>query len=213
MNTETLIRSLAADVPRVSRYALAGRIAAGVLFGALVTAALVVGGLGLRPDLHRAMFGFPFWMKWFYTISLGVGASFAVVRLARPEPVRLRALWPVAIPFGVLAIVSALELASTPTSEWIEMWLGKTWRICPWTILGLAIPIFAGLLWAFRRLAPTRLRAAGAAAGLCSGAWAATFYCLHCPETSAVFVLTWYSLGMGLAAGVGALLGERFLRW
>jgi hypothetical protein len=93
------------------------------------------------------------------------------------------------------------------------MLLGKSWIFCPWLVLLLAAPIFVGLLWSFRRLAPTRLRAAGAVAGLAAGAWAATVYCLHCPEVSALFVLTWYSLGIALAAGVGALLGPRLLRW
>jgi hypothetical protein len=93
------------------------------------------------------------------------------------------------------------------------MWLGKSWIFCPWLVLLLAAPIFVGLLWSFRRLAPTRLRAAGAVAGLAAGAWAATVYCLHCPEVSALFVLTWYSLGIALAAGAGALLGPRLLRW
>ena len=32
-------------------------------------------------------------------------------------------------------------------------------------------------------------------------------------EVSAIFVLTWYSLGILLAAGIGALLGPRLLRW
>ena len=59
----------------------------------------------------------------------------------------------------------------------------------------------------------TRLRAAGGAAGLAAGAWAATIYCLHCPETSAIFVLTWYSVGIMLAAGAGAVLGPRLMRW
>jgi hypothetical protein len=93
------------------------------------------------------------------------------------------------------------------------MWLGKTWKKCPWLVLMLSAPIFVGLLWSFRRLAPTRLRAAGAAAGLAAGSWAATLYCLHCPEVSALFVLTWYTLGIGMAAAIGALLGPRMMRW
>ncbi|MBL7372919.1 DUF1109 family protein, partial [Escherichia coli] len=44
-------------------------------------------------------------------------------------------------------------------------------------------------------------------------AFAATVYCIHCPEVSAIFVLTWYSLGILLAASIGALLGPRLLRW
>ena len=56
-------------------------------------------------------------------------------------------------------------------------------------------------------------KACKAAAGLAAGAFAATVYCMHCPEVSAIFVLTWYSLGILLAASLGALLGPRLLRW
>jgi hypothetical protein len=93
------------------------------------------------------------------------------------------------------------------------MWLGASWKVCSTNVFLLSVPIFGGLLWSFRRLAPTQLRLAGATAGLTAGAWGATLYCLHCPESSAIFVLTWYTLGMVLAAGAGAMLGPRLLRW
>lgn len=213
MRTEALIELLAADVRPTPRRAVGRRLLIGIGAGAVLTLALVMAGLGLRPDLGPAMHGAAFWMKCGYTVSLGLGASAMVARLARPETVRLRRFWPLAVPFGLLAILSAVEMAHVPAADWLAMWLGDTWRKCPWIVLMLAGPIFAGLLWSFRRLAPTRLRAAGAAAGLASGAWAATLYCLHCPEVSAIFVLTWYTLGIGLAAAAGALLGPRLLRW
>ncbi len=213
MNTEQLIAALSADVPRVPRHALAKRIAIGVVAGSLAAMLLVAAVLGIRPDLEIAMKGFPFWMKWAYSLSLGAGAAYAVSRLARPAPGSLRALWLLAAPVLVLAGIGIGELARTPANEWLAMWLGSSWRVCPFIVLALAVPIFAGLLWSFRRLAPTRLRAAGAAAGLAAGAWAATIYCLHCPEASALFVLTWYSLGILLATAIGALVGPRFLRW
>jgi hypothetical protein len=184
-----------------------------MLGGAVITFALVVSVLGIRPDLHQAMLGFSFWMKWIYTASLGIGSVVAVTRLSRPNPTSLRWLWLLAIPVLLLAGIGIGELANTPSSGWLAMWLGQSWMICPWLVLTLAMPIFIGLLWSFRRLAPTQLRAAGAAAGLAAGAWAATIYCVHCPETSAIFVLTWYSLGILLAAGVGALVGPRLMRW
>jgi hypothetical protein len=213
MNTEQLIASLSADVPRVSRHALARRIGFGMVGGGLVAMLALIVALGVRPDLQLAMQGFAFWMKWTYTMSLGIGAIYAVSRLARPVPASLRGLWLLAIPVLVLAGIGVGELASTPSQEWLSMWLSRSWKVCPWLVLALAVPIFVGLLWSFRRLAPTRLRAAGAAAGLAAGAWAAAVYCLHCPEVSAIFVLTWYSLGILLAAGVGALLGPRLIRW
>ena len=213
MNTDQLIDSLTSNMKPVRRSALGARLAFGMAIGALVSAALVITMLGARHDLMSAMHGFAFWMKWSYTLSLSAIAIYATAQLARPNAGRLRMLWLIAIPVTLLTGVGILELARTPQSEWLAMWLGHSWSKCPWLVFGLSMPIFIGLLWSFRRLAPTRLRAAGAAAGLAAGAFAATVYCLHCPEVSAIFVLTWYTLGILLAASVGALLGPRLLRW
>ena len=67
--------------------------------------------------------------------------------------------------------------------------------------------------YTFRRLAPTNLRAAGAVAGLAAGAFGATLYGLHCPEVSASFVVTWYSLGIAIPTAIGAIFGPQLLRW
>ncbi|WP_404712028.1 DUF1109 domain-containing protein [Sphingomonas sp. MMS24-J13] len=213
MKTDQLIDRLAADVRPVRRYAVGRRLGLGVAAGAAISALLLAASLGFRPDLAHAMHGFTFWMKWTYTISLAIGAIWATAQLARPEGGSLRGLWLMAIPVVLLAGVGVVELIRTPQTEWLAMWLGHSWRVCPWLVLTLSMPIFIGLLWSFRRLAPTRLRAAGAAAGLAAGAFSATVYCLHCPEVSALFVLTWYSLGILLAAAFGALVGPRLLRW
>ena len=213
MDTDLLIRSLAADVRPVPRHAIGRRIGAGMAAGGLFTLVLIGYWLGFRPDLGLAMRGYSFWMKWIYTASLAVGAVAASVRLARPDSPGLRWLWVLAIPAVLVAIIGLFEMKQVPSSQWLAMWLGSSWRVCPWIVLLLSMPIFIGLLWSYRKLAPTRLRAAGSAAGLAAGAFAATLYCLHCPEVSAIFVLTWYTLGIGLAAAFGAVVGPRLLRW
>lgn len=213
MTTDALIRSLAADLRPVPRNAVGLRVAAGLAMGGLVTTMLIGAWLGFRPNFDLALHSQSFWMKWAYTASLSAVAIAATVQLARPEPVRVRGLWLLGLPIALLAVVGLIELARLPSDQWLAIWLGRSWKQCPWVVLRLAIPIFIGLLWAYRRLAPTRLRAAGAAAGLTAGACAATLYCLHCPETSALFVLTWYSLGIGMMTAIGALLGPRLLRW
>ena len=213
MTTEDLIASLARDVPAVPRHALGRRIALGTIAGGAVTLLLIAATIGFRRDLGAAIHGFDFWMKWVYTASLGIGAIGVTMRLARPDDRRPRTLWLLAVPVLLLAGLGIAELAHTPPGDWLRMWLGESWQSCPWLVLLLSAPIFVGLLWSFRRLAPTRLRLAGAAAGLAAGAWSATLYCLHCPEVSALFVLTWYSLGIALAAAAGALLGPSLLRW
>ena len=93
MNTQQLIETLSKDVPRVAPHALARRIGIGITAGGFVTAVLVAAVLGIRPDLRAAMHGFSFWMKWAYTISLGVGAGYIVAQLARPTSGSLRGLW------------------------------------------------------------------------------------------------------------------------
>lgn len=213
MNTDALIASLSNGLRPVARGAVGIRLALGIFLGGLAAILILSLTIGFRPDLWLAMQGPAFWMKWGYTISLSAAAIYVTSRLARPDPGRLRGLWFVAVPVLVLAGIGAADLAQTPRGEWLAMWLGTTWMVCPWLVLALSAPIFVGLLWSFRRLAPTRLRAAGAAAGLAAGAFAATIYCLHCPEVSAIFVLTWYSLGILFAASIGALVGPRLLRW
>ena len=213
MRTEELIRSLASDTRPVSRHAHQQRVLIGLVGGGLAALAVMVPWMGFRQDLPDAMISAAFLMKWAYTISLGIVALIATVQVSRPESAPMRLIWLIAVPFVMLAMVSALELATTPLEGWMPMWLGHSWQQCSARVAMLAVPIFAGLLWSFRSLAPTRLRAAGAVAGLVSGASAATIYGLHCPEVSATFVLTWYTLGIVAAAGIGALDGPRLLRW
>lgn len=77
----------------------------------------------------------------------------------------------------------------------------------------LSAPALAAVLWAMRGLAPTRPRTAGFAAGLLAGSLGALGYALYCPELSPLFVLVWYTLGILIPAGLGALLGPLLLRW
>ena len=213
MNTDDLIRSLGASATPMHRGMIERRIALGLGAGAAGTLGMILIKLGIRPDLMLAMHGYAFWMKWTYTISLAVIAVLATVHLARPEAGRPRWLWLLAVPVAALAALAVGELIRTPMQGWPALWMGLSWKMCSTRVATLSLPIFAGLMIAFRRLAPTKLRLTGAVAGLAAGACGATLSCLHCPEVSAVFVLTWYSLGIAVAAGIGALLGPSLLRW
>lgn len=111
---------------------------------------------------------------------------------------------------GVLAL-AAMVLAQA--DQRLALLLGSSWSVCPWRIAVLSIPSFVLMLWAVKGLAPTRLRLAGAGAGMLSGAIGALVYLLYCPELAPPFLLVWYTLGMLVPAGVGALVGPRVLRW
>ncbi len=212
VSTNALIDSLTEQVAPVSARAVQGRLLRGLLIGCALTALAVV-GLGLRPDLSQALYGSAIWMKWGYTLSIALVAGVGVTLLARPERRDVRWLWLALVPVLLLAALAVAQLATTPMTEWRALWLGNSWQRCSLCVALLSVPIFGGFLWAFRSLAPTRLRLAGTVAGLAAGASAATLYGFHCPETSALFVLTWYSLGILVAMAIGAVIGPRVLRW
>jgi len=110
-------------------------------------------------------------------------------------------------------MLAAHELMALPMSVWrADMMGASSWR-CPIRITIIAAPAFALALWTLRRMAPTRPALAGAAAGLLAGALGATVYGLACQETAAAFTAWWYTLGVGVWAAVGALVGPRLLRW
>ena len=212
-DTQDLIASLSANPGRVGRYGVPRRLAMAIVAGGLVTVAMVVLGLGLRPDLGEAVHRPAIYMKWAYTASIAAVALIALRRLARPEIERARGIALVALPVVLLAATALAQFSRTPPQAMATAWLGHSSRDCGMRILVLSIPILAGLLVAFRRFAPVRPRLTGAIAGLAAGGVGATLYGFACPETSAMFVVTFYSLGMAMAALLGLVAAPRFLRW
>jgi hypothetical protein len=211
MQTSDLIDRLATDLRPLPTRAALMRIALGLLGGGVLAAIAIL--LGLGTDLADAVFTSAFWMKWAYGFALTGIALWLSLRFARPERASGRSLFALAVPFVVLALMAIAELASTPSDQRLQVWLGRSAPVCPWLIGSLAIPLFVGVLWAFRKFAPTQPRLAGFSAGALSGALAAVLYSLHCNETAAAFVATWYSIGILLPALVGLLIGPRVLRW
>lgn len=213
MRTDELVTMLATGAGAVPpnqaerRYATA--LATGVAAAALLMAAL----LGPRPDLAAAVRLPMFWVKFGFVACLAAASLLAALRLSRPG---LRLAWVTgALGAPVLAIwlLAALVLARADTAQRADLFFGSTWNSCPLLVALLSAPAFVAVVWAMQGFAPTRLRLAGAAAGLVAGAVGALVYCLHCPELAAPFVGFWYLLGMLIPTAVGALSGPRLLRW
>jgi len=181
--------------------------------GAAAAFILLLASLGVRPDIAAASSTVPFWVKWAFTLSVA-GISLAVLlRLGQPG-VRAGWLWfGLAAPFAIIAMMSVGELLSAPSAARVQLLLGSTALVCPIAITSLSIPTFVGLVWAFRKLAPTNPRLAGAAAGMLAAAVAASIYAFVCPEESATFMITWYSLGLIVSTCFGALVGRRLFSW
>jgi hypothetical protein len=213
MKTDELVNMLAAGAGAVKPHAAARRYASAIGWGLLGAALLMALLLGVRHDLARAVLLPMFWVKVAFVACLAAVSLVGAMRLSRPG---LRLAWlPGALAAPVLAmwVLAAFVLLRAGAGERAQLFFGETWDSCPFLIAMLSVPAFVAVLWAMKGLAPTRLRLAGAAAGLLAGAVGALVYCLHCPELEAPFVGFWYLLGILIPTAVGSLLGPRVLRW
>lgn len=213
MKTNDLVTMLATGAGAVEPNAAPRRYATAMGWGALGAALLMAILLGVRPDIGDAVRLPMFWTKLVFAGSLAAASLLAAMRVSRPG---VRLAWvPAALAAPVLAmwLLAALSLAATDRSQWPELFFGETWKSCPFLIAMLSVPVFIAATWAMKGLAPTRLRLAGAAAGLLAGSTGALVYGLHCPEAGAPFLGFWYLLGMLIPTSVGTLLGPRLLRW
>jgi hypothetical protein len=214
VKTDDLIGMLAADAVPVNANAVATRIGLSVAVAAVLCIAVVVPWLDLREDLLQAITGFAFWWKQIFTLTLVIAGLIFALRLSRPGmPVGRTATLLLFVALGLLWAVAAYLLLNASPDTRETMIKGESWTLCTRYIATLSIPAFVVTLWAMRGLAPTRLRAAGAAAGLLSGAVAAAVYSLHCPEVAPPFVAIWYVLGVALPTALGAIVGPYALRW
>lgn len=213
MDTDDLIQALAGDVRRVPARRAAMRVACCTGMALLAATALVWLGLGPRADLAAVVFD-PAWLtRMAYTAAIAGFAGLLLLRLGQPGASVRTPLWGLALTVAVVLALVVAEQVSLSGSARAQAWLGHSWLSCSlWVaVFGAAGGPF--LFVAARRLAPLRPTLAGAAAGLVSGAVAATAYGLYCTEAATAFYASWYTLGMVIVAGFGAIVGRFGLRW
>lgn len=211
--TDGLIRRLAADVKPLPCSAGLRRLSGGVVLGAAASSVGIIAWLGAPLQAVQSTGAATFAMKLLFSVAL-FAVSFALLLAAgRPgHKVRRRLLW-LLVPPTLVAVSAAMELSMAAPQQRDAIWPGSTWQMCLLAITFLSVPVFAGTIWGFQRLAPTRLRLAGLLAGLNAGSAAAILYALYCPETSATFLVSWYSLGILSTGLIGLFAGPRLLRW
>ncbi len=213
MQTTDLIDRLASDLRPTSQRAAWKRLTIALSAGSVVALGAAWLSLGLGNDFAAMLLTSSLWMKWAYALGVNAAALSLCVRLARPEGAPGALPFLLGVPLLMLGAIALIEVAGVPADERRALWLGRTAAMCPWTIAALAIPIFVAVLLALRKLAPTRRRLTGFSAGCLAGAAAAGLYAIHCHETAAAFVVTWYTAGILLPGLVGVLIGSRVLRW
>lgn len=212
METEQLIRTLAADNPHRARpvgfvLALALLATAPV---SLVGFAMV---LGVRPDVMTAMHNPFFDLKFVITLALAISAIVVGLHLSRPEASFKGWGWLLLIPAGIVAAGIAGEMMMPQRLPMMTRLIGHNSRLCMPAIVLLSLPLLAGALIGLRHGAPARPALVGALAGLISAGLAATLYASHCTDDSPLFVATWYSIATAFVAAAGAIIGAKVLRF
>lgn len=208
-----LIERLAADLRPVPRLYVMRRLAIGLGVGALVSGVLTEATLGFRPDMMHAAGEAMFWVKIGYTAALAALALWVCERLMRPASDPRGRTPLVVVPLIAVLALAAWQLMQVPPPMRAPMVMGGSARFCVPCVIFFSLPPLAGMIWAARGLAPTRLRLAGVMIGLAAGGAGATAYALHCTESTAPFLAVWYTLGIAGATFLGGLLGPRVLRW
>ena len=211
MKTDKLIDALVADhTPRGKP--LHWTLAAALLAGGLVSLAFFLAALGVRDDIGPALGTWRFELK-VGLVLLALGLAFSLcLALSRPvAPVQPgRRLLPLAA-LAILAV--AIELLALPRVSWTGRLVGSNALVCLIAIPTLAIVPLAAVLAILRSGAPASPVLAGGAAGLLAAAAAGALYAFHCFDDSPLFVDTWYALAALPVIALGAVAGNRLLRW
>jgi hypothetical protein len=212
METEQLIRTLAADNPHRAR-PVGFVLALALLAAAPVSLVSFFMVLGFRPDVMTAMHNPFFDLKFVVTLALAISAIIVGLHLSRPEASFKGWGWLLLIPAGIIVVGIASEMMMPQRLPMMTRLIGHNSRVCMTAIPLLSLPLLAGALIGLRHGAPARPALAGALAGLISAGLAATLYASHCTDDSPLFVATWYSIGTAVVTALGALIGARVLRF
>ena len=212
MDTDQFIRTLAADSAyRLRPMWLALTLA--LVSAAPITIAIFFWRLGVRPDVMTAMHNPFFDLKFAVTLGLAIPAIAISLHLSRPEASLRGWLWLLVIPVGLLVAGIAGEMMLPQRLPMMARLIGSNSRICLTAIPLMSLPLLAAALIGLRHGAPSRPALTGAIAGLLSSGLAATLYASNCTDDSPLFVITWYSIATAMVASIGALAGNRLLRF
>jgi hypothetical protein len=211
LKTNEFINALVEDIS--VRWPVGRALGIALIIGILISGVILLAGIHLRPGLIHTVGTAGFLFKFCLNLSVAVVASGLLLRIARPGLPTKFWRWLLIVPLLLLILGIFGELSLTPHLTWYSRWIGHTAVYCVTMIPLMAVGPLICLLLALRHSAPTRPGSAGAIAGLVASGIAGTFYALHCPENSPLFVSTWYTIATSIVVLAGYLAGSKVLRW
>ena len=155
MDTDQLIRTLAADNPNRAR-PVGFALMLALLAAAPVSLLMFFAELGVRPDLMVAMRNPFFDLKFAVTLALAIAAIAVSLHLSRPEASLRGFGWLLLAPVGILAAAIGGEMMMPQRLPMMTRMVGKNSSVCLMAIPALSLPILAGALIGLRHGAPAR---------------------------------------------------------
>jgi hypothetical protein len=212
MKTERLIDSLVAD--RIHQPPPAGRTLLHALPMAIAAALLVFSlFLDMRSDLPAAFTSWRYLLKLLLPLLIMGAAIGLVLHLAQPQHRPGSAFrWMLLLTLPLLA-GTLMEGAMLPSADWVAAAMGKDPIYCLIFVPMLSLAPLAAMLWTLRQGAPQSPVAGGAAAGLAAGGIGAFIFAIHCDNDSPFYIAIWYLGAIAIVTLLGALVGQRLLRW
>lgn len=213
MKTEDLISQLAADAAPAPAAGLERRAAFGLVLGGVLSVVIYLLVLNPRVGFGHYLMNPLVAAKTVLPLILAGLALVMALRSTRPAaPLGKSRRAILIVPAAVVALF-LYAFVTTPEGQRLRDFLGHSIPVCLPMIIVFSIPISAGLIAAMRQGAATRPALSGALAGLAAAGFATALYSTFCTEDSPLFYGVWYSLGIGIATGIGSVLGARMLRW
>jgi hypothetical protein len=211
MRTDQLIAELSMNPHRQGNPQL--RIIMAIALGWLVALAglLVFLGPPLQELEHTGMASFA--VKLGYTVALTSLSVMAAIAAGRPGSKLAGPVALIIFPIILLSLVAMLELGTADAVARREMLVGTAYMNCVKSVVLASMPVFVGLVMAYRILAPTRLSVAGFLIGLSAGSAGAAAFALYCHESSSAFLIAAYTPAILIPAVIGAISGPILLKW
>lgn len=214
MKTDELINQLS-EQPRSKSMRPAIIIIAAVILSCAIALVASWALFGVRTDFIRIVQSgdHGFFIKLVFAVSIMASAFFMVVDLSVPGRKQRMPAFVVTVPFAFMAVTAIHELRSISIDNWPSHASHESWLTCFWQIMLLAVPAFALLTTAVRKLAPTDLRRAGFFIGLFSGGAGVLAYICHAEGESVPFSTWMYSAAVLAVALGGTVVGPKLLYW
>jgi len=211
-NSDVLIAELVGDLEPVRPLRFARGLGLTLLAAAL-SAAVVIGLFGMRPDLLAGRFDPMHLMATGLYLGLAIAASVTVVVMSRPCVGTDHSGWTWAAAMAALLPAAGLIVGLSTSGTLLSQESIAHGTACFAIGGGASLLVLGLLVWWLRQGAPTAPDRAGLVAGIAAGSFGIFAFGLHCPESDIVHIGVWHSAVVLAMGAFGRAVVPPLVRW